>query len=105
MASGVLGSLDVLLAGGVVYTVPSAGVSVATTNINLCNRTATAITVDLAVSNTATPTLDEYIEFGASIPANGVLERTAVVLGPGKNVYIKPSAAGISCVVMGFEEA
>jgi len=105
MAAGILGALDVPLAGGIAYTVPALNTKVATININLCNRTAAAITVDVALSAAATPLLGEYIEFGVTIPANSVLERTACVMGPNHNVYVKPAAIGISCLVTGFEEA
>ena len=104
MASGILGQADLAVADTAVYTVPTSPATVATVNINICNRTAAAVTVNVALAATATPALTEYIEFGVSIPANGVLERTGVVVGSGFNVVVTPAAVGLSCTVSGFEE-
>jgi len=105
MASGILGKADLALATDtIVYAVPTNPVTVATVNVSLCNRTAAAITVNLAIAAIVTPTTSEYLEFGVSIPANGVLERTGVVISSGDNVVANAAAAGVTCIVTGFEE-
>jgi len=103
MASGILGSADVgATTNTTVYTVPAA--TTAAVNVNICNRTAAAIAVRIALSSTGTPTLAEYIEYDVSIPANGVLERTGLVMDAAKNLVVYAGAAGISAVAVGFEE-
>jgi hypothetical protein len=84
-----------------VYTVPASVFSVV--NVNLCNRTAASITVRIAISATASPADTEWIEFGAIIPANGVLERTGIVMSTTNQLVVWASAVGISVVVGGIE--
>lgn len=84
-----------------VYTVPASVFSVV--NVNLCNRTSASITVRIAVSATASPADTEWIEYGATIPANGVLERTGIVMSTTNRLVVWASATGISVVVGGIE--
>jgi hypothetical protein len=84
-----------------VYTVPASVFSVV--NVNLCNRTTGSITVRIAVSATASPADTEWIEYGAIIPANGVLERTGIVMSTTNQLVVWASAVGISVVVGGIE--
>lgn len=85
-----------------VYTVPTAKSVVA--NMNVCNTTATPITINIAISATAAPTTGEYIEYGVSIPANGVLERTALIMEAGENVVVYASTVGLAVRIYGIEE-
>lgn len=103
MATGRLGAADVVaVTNTTVYTVPSARVG--TFTLSLCNRTTGVILVRVALSATATPALTEWIEFDASLPANGILERSGLVLDATKNLVVYTSAAGVSAVAFGFEE-
>lgn len=104
MASGRLAAVDISAAttNTTVYTVPST--KVASFNINLLNRTATAATVRIALSSAASPSNGEYIEYDSVVPANGVLERTGLALDAGKLVVVYSSVIGLSAVIWGIEE-
>jgi hypothetical protein len=102
MATGRLGAFDISsTTNTTVYTCPAETFTVAT--ISLCNRSASARTVRIAVASASSPTVAEYIEYDASLLANGVLERTGIVVDAGKLLVVYASAADISCVVMGIE--
>jgi hypothetical protein len=102
MPSGRLGTADLAASTNTTtYTVPGATFSVV--NISLCNRTSASITVRLAIAATSTPAVDEYIEFGTVIPANGVLERTGIVMSATNRVIAFASAAGVTAMVFGIE--
>ena len=103
MASGKLGSAALAAnTDTTVYTVPAS--TVATINIAIVNRGSVAATVNVAIAPTGTPVDADYIEFGAVIPANGILERTAIVAGAGERVVVRSSTANCSVRVHGFEE-
>lgn len=85
-----------------VYTVPAG--TVATANVNFCNRGSVAARVRLAVRNGAIGNAD-YIEFDADVPPNGVLERTGLVLDAGEIVTVRANTNDVSVRVHGFEEA
>lgn len=104
MATGRLGAADLAATTNTtLYTVPAS--KVGSCSVNLCNRTATAVTVRLALASTGTPGNAEWIEYDAEIPAHGVLERTGIVLGAGQRVVAYASAAGVSALAWGYEEA
>lgn len=86
-----------------VYTAPEA----ATVNVLVCNRGAEAVIVNLAlVYGTAANLADEdYVEFGVTIPANGVLERTGLVLSANETVVARADKASVSVRVNGYTEA
>jgi hypothetical protein len=103
MASGRLGKASLTANNDTdLYAVPAG--TVATVNVNLCNTGSTTAKVRLAVRSGALAAPD-YIEYDAEIPANGVLERTGIVLGAGETVVARSSTAGVSARVHGFEEA
>lgn len=103
MASGKLGvAAPAANTHTTVYTVPAA--TVATLNIAVVNRGEGVAVVDVAVATTETPHVSEYIECGVSIPAHGVLERSAVVVGVGERVVVRSSTVNCSVRVHGFEE-
>jgi hypothetical protein len=103
MANGRLGTPTDLSAGAetTIYTCPAGTFAVVT--VSLCNRASTAATMRLALAETDTPTTAEYIEFGVSILASGVLERTGIVLGPGQKIVARSSGSETSAVVYGIE--
>ena len=104
MASGILGqSAPSATTNTTVYTVPASTVSVV--NISVVNRGGSAATVRVALSATATPNDDEWIEYNTSVGATSVLERTGVVLDATKNVVVYASSADTSISVYGLESA
>jgi len=104
MASGILGQVSIAqtATNTTVYTVPASTFAVVT--INVLNRSAATATARIAIAATATPSNAEFIEYDASISANGVLERTGVVLNATKNVVAYASTTAISVAVYGIEE-
>lgn len=104
MATGRLGTADLAATTNTtLYTVPASTFAVAT--VNLVNRTTSAIAVRIAIASTATPSNGEWIEYGVSLAANTILERTGLVLDAGKNIVVYASATGISAVCYGIETA
>ena len=68
--------------------------------------TATAgIAFAATTAATATPTTAEYIEFDATIPARGVLERTGIALQATEKVVVYASTANCSVNVYGLEQS
>ena len=102
MATGRLGTADLAATTNTtVYTCPADTFTVLT--VSVCNRGATAATIQLAISATATPSAAEYIEFDTSLSAKGVLERTGIVLDAGKLLVVRSSAASVNAVAYGIE--
>jgi hypothetical protein len=105
MATGRLGTANITTTSATtVYTVPAATFSVVSVNIVNRSSSATAL-IRLAVSATSTPDADEWIEFDSSLVANGVLERTGIVMDTGKLIVIQTttSTPALSVVVYGIE--
>lgn len=103
MATGILGTPSDLAAttNTTIYTVPATTFAVAT--VSIVNRSATAVTVRLAVAAASTPTNAEYLEFGVSLGANSVLERTGIVMQAGKLLVVYSSATSVNAVAYGIE--
>lgn len=105
MPTGRLGTANITTtADTTVYTVPASTFSVVT--VNVVNRSSTtAADIRIAVASSATPSLAEYIEYDADIVANGVLERTGIVMDAGKLLVVSTPTATptLSVVVMGIE--
>ena len=102
MAAGRLGTAADL-AATTNTTLYTNATTYAVASVTLCNRNSTAVSIRLALSATATPGNAEYIEYGTTIPANGVLERTGLVVGATQNLVAYASATGVSAVVYGIE--
>lgn len=103
MASGILGKASLAAnTDTVLYTAPAG--TVTTTTVNFCNTTSTAINVRLAATSGAAATLPDYLEYDVSVPANGVLERTGIVLSPAEVLIARASALGVAVQARGFEE-
>ena len=102
MASGRFGKVNLAAnADTDIYTCPAG--MVATASVCFANRTETPIKVRLAVRNGAI-SLPDYIYYDVTCPANGILERTQVVLGAGEIITVRADAAGMSVRAHGFEE-
>jgi hypothetical protein len=84
-----------------VYTVPTGQYTVL--NVSLTNRNTSAITMRLAIASTATPNIQEYIEYDTVIVPLGVFERTGLVLNAGLNIVVYTSAANVGCTIYGIE--
>lgn len=105
MASGILGQASLsATTDTTVYTVPSSTLAIA--NINVVNRSSsTAANIRVALASTATPQNSEWIEYDASVPSNGVLERSGIAIGAGKRVIVYASTANCSVSVYGLEQS
>ena len=105
MATGRLGIANITTtANTTVYTVPATTFSVV--SVNILNRSSSAsVLIKLAVAGSGTPGLDEWIEFNSSLVANGVLERTGIVMDSAKVLVVQTDTAtpALSVVVYGIE--
>ena len=102
MATGRLGTADLAATTNTtLYTCPASTFGIV--NVSVCNRNATAITVRLALASTATPSGAEWLEYGVTIPANSVLERTSLVVDAAKQIVVWASTTSVSAVAYGIE--
>ena len=104
MASGVYGKVDMSSATTwtEIVAAPATGVKVVT--VSVANRTAAAINVSLALRDTAGGVTDaDQIESGVALPANGVLERTGIVLDSSNGLHAYASAVGTTVVAYGMD--
>ena len=102
MASGVYGKADVSSASTWTEVVAaSAGTKVAT--LNVVNRQGAATTVRVALRDAVGNVTDaDCIEYDVSLPANGVLERTGIVLDSSNGLHVYAPAA-VSAVAYGID--
>lgn len=87
-----------------VYSVPAS--RKATVTVSICNRNATDVTVRLAHIDGAIGAIanEDYIEYGSTVPANGVIERTGIAMAASATLMGYASATNVSYVVAGIEE-
>lgn len=103
MAAGRLGASDLAATTNTsVYTVP--GGKLASFSVRVCNRNAAAVTVRLALAATGTPGTSEWLVYDKSIPANGVMDETGLVLDAAKILVVYASTTGVNVVVFGYED-
>jgi hypothetical protein len=106
MATGRLGTANITsTVNTTVYIVPASTFSVV--SVNVVNRSSSAAAqIRIAIAQSTSPAVDEWIEYDAAIVQNGVLERTGIVMDD-TNKYIviqTPTAAPtLSVVVYGIE--
>ena len=86
-----------------VYAVPTGFYAVC--NVTLVNRNTSAINIRIALSNTTSPNVQEWIEYDTVVVPNGVFERTGLVMQAGLNIVVYSSAANVGCTVYGIETA
>jgi hypothetical protein len=105
MATGRLGTANITTtSASSVYTVPATTFSVV--SVNIVNRSSSAAAlIRLAVASSASPGNDEWIEYDSSLVANGVLERTGIVIKTGEIIVVQTSTSTptLSVVVYGIE--
>ena len=102
MATGRLGAADLsATTNTTLYTCPASTFAIA--NVSICNRNATAVTVRLALASSATPGGSEWLEFGTTIPANSVLERTGLVVDASKILVVWASTTSVNALAYGIE--
>ena len=105
MATGRLGTANITTTSDTtVYTVPATTFSVV--SVNVVNRSSSApALIRIAVATSATPGLAEYIEYDSSLVANGVIERTGIVIKTGELIVVQTPTAtpALSVVVYGIE--
>lgn len=105
MASGILGQAALsATTNTTVYTVPAS--TLAVVNINVVNRSTSATAdVRVALASSGTPQDSEWIEYDATIPARGVLERTGIAINATERVVVYASTANCSVNVYGLEQS
>jgi hypothetical protein len=106
MATGRLNGVDITTTSATsVYTCPTSTFGVV--SVSICNRTASAVTVRLALTSTgSTPATTDYLEYDSSLSANGVLERTGIVMTAGNQLVVTAGTGNaVSVVVVGIETA
>ena len=88
-----------------VYTCLTA--TFAVVSVSICNRSATAVTVRLALTTTgSSPATTDYLEYDSSLSANGVLERTGIVMTAANQLVVQAGTGNVlSVVVVGIETA
>jgi len=85
-----------------VWIVPDGFYSMAA--VNLVNRSDTlAPVIRMAISDSETPSLEEYIEWELTLPPRGILERTQLFLQAGRRLFVSSSIADVVSVsIYGF---
>jgi hypothetical protein len=104
MATGRLNGVDITTTSATsVYTCPASTFSVV--SVSICNRSASAVTVRLALTTTgSTPATTDYLEYDSSLSANGVLERTGIVMTAANQLVVTAGTGNVlSVVVVGIE--
>ena len=86
------------------YQVPAS--RKATITLTACNFSTGAKPVRAAVlpSGSSTVTAADWIEYGASVAAGGVLERTGIALSAGQSIRINSDDQDVAWSVFGIEE-
>lgn len=106
MATGRLGTANITTTSDTTVYGPVAAATFSVVSVNVVNRSSSASAqIKIAVASSATPGLAEYIEYDSALVANGVLERTGIVLKTGELIVVSTPTAtpALSVVVYGIE--
>lgn len=102
MATGRLGVSAISAATlTTIYTVPTGTYTVC--NVSITNRNSASIKIRLAMATTATPNVQDYIEYDTVIVANGVFERTGLVMNANLQLVVYSDLANVGATVYGIE--
>ena len=105
MATGRLGTANITTTSNTtIYTCPAS--TFAVISVSVANRSSSAAaSVRIALASSASPGNDEWLEYDSSLVANGVIERTGIVMDAGKLLVVQVSSAtpSVSVVAMGIE--
>ena len=103
--NGKLGSGSILPATNkVIYTVPD-DIEFASLNINIVNTSLIDARVRVAISNTTTYSLKDFVEYDAILLPNGVLERTGFICSTGEIITVFTDVPGVVARIHGLEES
>jgi len=104
MASGRMASLDITNAATdtQLYACPSN--KTASFTLTMVNRSASQVTVRVALTDTTSVGADEYIAYEQIIYPGEAYERSGLVLTQGQFVFVRSSATGVNAVMYGYEE-
>ena len=88
-----------------VYSVPAGKFT--TANVAMCNIGDTEAKIRLAIVDGGVAAIadEDYIEYGTTIPAGGIFERSALTLSAGETVVVWSDKGSVSVRVHGYEEA
>jgi hypothetical protein len=102
MATGKLAAIDITAGTNEeLYECPADTFAVVT--VSVCNRGSTSANIRISLAETFPGTNADFIEFDTALPANGVIERTGVVVAAGQKIIVRSSAASVSFVIYGIE--
>lgn len=88
--------------GTSVYKIPTGYCM--TGNIRVTNRNNTPVSVKVALCKGASPLNQEYIDFDVTIPANGVMEDTSLIIPSEETIYVWSNSSNVCVRVHGIEE-
>ena len=104
MASGKLGAADLVAATDtLLYTVPASTLTIC--NVRFVNRNKVATEIRLAIGTGANPAAADYLTYGQTLPANGIIEEMGIVCSAGEKIWARAVLANVTVRVHGYEEA
>lgn len=103
--NGRLGKVEAGVLNFVPLYTPGVGVNHSVVNVLVCNTNSTEVAITIAISTMVSPSPNDYIESAYALPANGHLERTALVISGDESVLVYASGPGVICRAHGFEKS
>lgn len=74
-------------------------------NVRMVNRGADEVHVRLAIGQGSSPAPTDYLEYGATIPPNGVSENSGLALSAGEKIWVRSDTATVSARAHGIPAA